>query len=172
MMATAIGHHDSTPNPYATLAREQFEMQDRRGDSLERRAMAVVTSSGALVTLLFAAANFFGGGIARLPIAGTILVTESVILFGVASWLALWVNRPVDEFRRPVTTKLQETVRERWADEHQVAEQRAAELYTQLLVASAKANDVKANRLQDAITFECAAIATLGLAAAVLLFFL
>src|SRR5450759_1552348 len=80
------------------IADQLTQMRAQKG-SLEQRALAVITSSGALVALLFAftaVANSVKGlgttGAAALPSSARVLMVISVALFVIAVLLALMVN--------------------------------------------------------------------------------
>jgi hypothetical protein len=84
---------------FAPLIADQLNQMRAQKGSLEQRALAVITSSGALVALLFAftaVANSVKGlgaaGAAPLPPSARVLMVLSVALFVIAVLLALMVN--------------------------------------------------------------------------------
>ncbi|WP_305784255.1 hypothetical protein [Symbioplanes lichenis] len=81
---------------YLDLVADQLTHERAVRTSLEQRAMSVVTTSGALVTLLLAFANLRARGQGYVtPGAVVILLLTAVILLVTAVLAALSVNRPV-----------------------------------------------------------------------------
>jgi hypothetical protein len=85
---------------YDDYVEEQIKRQDERKSSLEARGLAVITTSGALATLLLALAaaskrNRTSNGTFVLPDASQSLLKWAVVSFGVAALGAILTNFPL-----------------------------------------------------------------------------
>jgi hypothetical protein len=81
---------------YGELLKEELDIQDARKASLEQRGLAVVTTAGALATLLFAlAALSTKSQTFVLPHAAQVWLRWALISFVVAAVFALMTNVPM-----------------------------------------------------------------------------
>ena len=82
---------------YAELAKEALEAQEKRKASFEQRGIAVITTSGALVTLLFglAALSTKRSATFVLPDPAREWLTVALYLFVAAAVAALVTNFPI-----------------------------------------------------------------------------
>jgi hypothetical protein len=94
--ATAGGPAGGGGQVYAALVTSRMVEEDKRGSSLQARGLAVVTTSGTLVTLIFAVAQFVPGGRvpARIPEASRWLLAIAVAAFVAAAVGGLVTNVP------------------------------------------------------------------------------
>src|SRR6266542_7163371 len=79
---------------YGAFLAQQLQDEANAKDSLERRGLAVITTSGTLVTLVFAFTTFLSGQHRVLAKAATGLVIFAVASFGVAVLVALLIQIP------------------------------------------------------------------------------
>jgi hypothetical protein len=137
---------------YAAYIEEQVEAQDSRKGSLEQRGLAVITTSGTLVTLLFglAALSTKQNATFSLPQASRVLIVIAIGFFFFAIVTAIVTNVPF--FYQVVEPEpLHTAVRDRWDDSDAVAERKVA--YTRLTVmeSAQKMNTIKAVTLFIAV---------------------
>lgn len=152
---------------YGDLAREQVSLQEGYKESIERRAMSVITSSSTIAALLFGVLTLLGRG--ETPIvfgvwAGS-AVLLSILLFASASIVAVLVNRTRD-YVGPKADALQRLIEDSWEESSDYAAQRIALTYVEVLRAAKIQNKSKAKLLDVAVWLE--ALAIVALAAAVL----
>src|SRR4051794_37646015 len=112
----------TAPNPSPTSAGSEFagfvvnqlDNEEKRRASLEARGLAVITTSGTLVTLLLAFATLVTQQQGyRLPKPVVTWVTMSLIAFVSAATLAIGSNAP-QLYRVVDVTELRTVVRRRW----------------------------------------------------------
>lgn len=98
---------------YGEFVKDELEAQDKRKASFEQRGLAVITTSGALVTLLFALAVLSTRSAARftLPQAAKTWLSIALILFVLSALAALLSNAPLVYQAVPVD-KIKERLRE------------------------------------------------------------
>jgi hypothetical protein len=102
---------------YADYIKDEYEAEDARKNSLEQRGIGVITTSGALVTLVFAlVAVVIGGEHFRLPSEAHIPLYCALGFFIAAVLTAIWTNVP-RSFQRVDPTYLDDVVNaDRWDD--------------------------------------------------------
>lgn len=99
---------------YADYVREQLRREDSRKESLEKRGLAVVTTSGAIVALLFALAGFsLRSTTYVLPHSARIAILVAAAVFVIAACLAVATNHPF-ETQAVKPSSLRTAVRENW----------------------------------------------------------
>jgi hypothetical protein len=147
---------------YAEFIKEQLEAQDARRESIERRAMSVITTSGVLVSLLFglaavvtSAENFV------LPRDARPWLGLSLLLFVVAAIMALLANFPL-LYRYVKPDALRSVVKDKWSDDVKIAEQRSSATRLTVLDNAQILNSLKGYCLIIALVCEIAAIAVLA----------
>lgn len=101
---------------YLSYVNEQVAREDARKESLERRGLALVTASGAIVTLLFAlAALTIKSSSYTLPHSSKVLLIAAVAAFFAAALCAIGTNYPF-KYEEPLPEELRAAIRERWSD--------------------------------------------------------
>ena len=152
---------------YGDLAREQVSLQEGYKESIERRAMSVITSSSTIAALLFGVLTLLGRGADEISLgilAGS-AVLLAILLFAAASIVAVLVNRTRD-YVGPKADALQGLIEDSWEESGDIAAQRIALTYVEVLRAAKIQNTAKAQLLDAAVWLE--ALAIVALAAAVL----
>ena len=153
----------------AVIDGELLKERDRTF-SLEQRAMAVVTSSGVLVSLVFGFGALIRGQAGpHLPIASRGLLGLALLAFVLAAVMSLLTNRPRAYRPLGVQADLRKMVSELWgisADGalHSIAEYRVGEVDRWR-----DNNKAKAAHLQRAIALECSGIGLLAASIVVIL---
>lgn len=149
---------------YAAVINYELEQERARRTSLEQRAIAVVTSSGVLVSLIFG----FGalvkgqGATPRLPAEARVLLALALLAFVTAAVMSLLTNRPRDYKPFGVKADLEKMVAEYWSISGDSARRSVAEFRTGEVDRWRDNNKIKAAYLQGAITLECCGIALLA----------
>lgn len=159
---------ESAGDAYGPLITEQLTQERARKGSLEQRSLAVITTSGGLVALVFALpalATKAQPTYVLPPNAGGLIVV-ALVLFIVAAILALAANLPrgyheVDE------TDLAHMVTEEWWDDSDKAgaERQASAARVAIITSAREISDQKAFILSIAVGAEV--LAVISLAAAV-----
>ncbi|WP_433003259.1 hypothetical protein [Kribbella sp. CA-294648] len=140
------------------LVQDQLAEERSTKSSLEARAIGVITSSGALVTLLFAlSALVTKSPTYELPEVARIALAATLIAFGIATVLAITAARP--ENYQEVTVKSLEAVAtaEAMTALAREGEPEIAKVLVKIIARARKENGVKARFLQFAVTFEVTA---------------
>jgi hypothetical protein len=156
---------------YGHTIQSQLDEERARKTSLESRGIGIVTSSGALATLLFGLVVFTRGNVNQfhVDIGGVAkwALIVGVLLFAVASLMGLAANLPLD-YREASIQKLKErVVKAEWDAQDPVEAARYdAVLNVQVLEAARKINGVKAWLIFVGIAAE--ALAAVAVAVAVL----
>jgi hypothetical protein len=148
---------------YAAVIDHELEQERERATSLEQRAMAVVTSSGILVTLVFGFGTFIKGqGNFHPPLSARIILALALVSFVVATVMSLLTNRPRAYKPLGVKTDLQRMVFELWSIPADSARRSIAEFRVQEVDRWRDNNMVKSANLQRAIAMECCGIGLLA----------
>jgi len=150
---------------YAALIERELDAQEARKASLEQRGLAVITTAGALTSLLFGLAAFSTTGAHAfvLPASARHLLIAALVLFFASAVGALVANAPlVYQAVKPgdIRGRLKETpVREREAAARDIA-------FTQLkaLESAKKMNGIKGWALVGSMLLEAAAVGCLVVA--------
>jgi hypothetical protein len=145
---------------YGGFIGEQISLENEQKKSIESRGLAVVTTSGALATLLLGFATFAGrrsSGHLALPPATHGWIKWALIFFTIAALGAILTNIPVwlamaDE------GSLQALVEESWEDDEITAQKEIALVQVQILKNARKWNDRKGKVLFGAMLFEFFAV--------------
>jgi nitrate reductase NapE component len=165
--------HQSTPPPpidggrsiYADFIKEQLDAQEARKVSLEQRGLAVITTSGALVTLLFGltALSVRRATTLVIPDTAAVLLIVALVCFVLAALCAIVTNVP-RSYEGVTVDALRGAVRERWVDSEAVASEMVALTRLKMLASAKKNNDAKGIALVIAMSFEILAVALVGAA--------
>jgi hypothetical protein len=161
---------DTAGGVLSDLVRSQLREEGDRRQSLEQRGITVITTAGALVTLLIAVGGAGRlGSLNGLPIWTKAIVFLPLPFFALASLLGLaanWVSSDVvvdeDAFNNLLTPEL-------WGQPASGASFKVTKMYTTVLHAARHANQTKAKLLRMAIVAEAIAVSILaaGVGAAV-----
>jgi len=152
---------------YSKLIDDQLAEERARKASLEQRAVGVITTSGAVVTLVFgftAAVN--GSAALRLPDSARLELFVALFLLLAAVVVAVIVGFPVTylEVEKEGLEKLIDEAE--WTNPEVIeARRRTAQAATGIIINARKANGVKANLLTGALALEVLGIVTLALGA-------
>ena len=100
---------------YASLVATRLAEEEVRHGSLQARGLAVVTTSGTLVALIFAVAQFVLRSriVAEIPAASRCLLTIAVGAFVTAAFFGLFANVPRD-LGRPVASEIAGKISSEW----------------------------------------------------------
>jgi hypothetical protein len=169
---------ESVPEPveadgrgiYADYIKEQLDAQEARKVSIEQRGLAVITTSGVLVTLLFGltALSVRGGNEFVIPDGATAFLIAALILFVLAALSAIATNLP-RSYEGPTVAGLRGAVTDRWGDTEAVASEMVSLTRLKALESAKTNNDRKGLALVAAMVCEIAAVALVGAAVGVVL---
>jgi hypothetical protein len=155
---------------YRAFIERQVTDQNVRKASLEQRGIAVITTSGALVTLLFALVatitkteGYVLPSAARYPLYG------AIALFVLAAIAAITANVPLS-YQTANVDALQAAVRDFWDDSEATAGRRIAATDLKVLRAAKRANQLKAYILMWALIVEVVAVGFVGLSVGITLY--
>jgi hypothetical protein len=150
---------------YADYIKEQLDAQEARKLSLEQRGLAVITTSGVLVTLLFGltALSVRRESTFIIPDAAAVLLIVALVFFVLAALCAIVTNVP-RSYEGVTVDALRGAVRERWEDSEAVASEMVALTRLKMLASAKKNNDAKGIALVIAMSLEILAVALVGAA--------
>jgi hypothetical protein len=156
---------------FGRTIKDQLDEERSRKNSLEARGIGIVTSSGALATLLFGLVAFTRGTNTQLhwdigtPAKVALLV--GVLLFAAAALLGLAANFPGD-YKEASVEKLRERVKsEVWSKPDPIeAARRDAEVNVGTIDAARQINGKKAKAIRWGIAAEAVAAVAVALAVA------
>jgi hypothetical protein len=155
---------------YADFIKEQLAAQDARKASLEQRGLAVITTSGALVTLLFGLTALTVAREATYDIPGT---AATFLLFALGFFLLAAVSGLLTNLPRgyEATTVegLREGVRNRWGDDEATASRRVAHTRLNVLASAKSVNKQKGYLLVAGMVLEIIAVTLVAVAMAFVL---
>jgi hypothetical protein len=169
--ATAGGPAGGGGQVYAALVTSRMVEEDKRGSSLQARGLAVVTTSGTLVTLIFAVAQFVPGGRvpARIPEASRWLLAIAVAAFVAAAVGGLVTNVP-RLLARPRLEDIITNIESGWSGPVAAAEKTVAVARARQLQELESANDGAARAVLAGLAAEVLAVALAAAAAIVAIF--
>jgi hypothetical protein len=161
---------DKRGDAYSAFIKDQLDAEYDRRAVLDARGVAVVTTSGVLITLVIAAAGFLLGKNYLPTTPGRWLFAVGLILFVGAALFGLWANalRSYDVAKR---ARLEEmTTNAHWSDSEQEARRNIAASNTVTVKSLREGNDSKATILTVGLTLQLAALLCLAVAVIVELF--
>jgi len=163
----AGGANQNAGGIYTALVITRLAEEDKRGSSLQARGVAVVTTSGTLVTLLVALTQFRVGGkvLPNLPTASRWLFAISITAFVAAAFGGLMANFP-RALVRPRLSNLVDLIKSEWSAPATTAEKPVALARARQLQELETANDHVARAVFAGLIAEVLAVA---LAAAAML---
>lgn len=150
---------------YDTLLKDMLANEVASKASLEQRALSVVTTSGGLVTLLFALGALSVGSEKTFDPSDltTGALALSLVLFLIAAILALQANKPV-EYEEAKVDSIESRLREETPFTTEEAIVDIALTRVEELRSARTRNEDKADALQSAIQFEVGAIGAVAVA--------
>jgi hypothetical protein len=150
---------------YAAYIKDQLAVQDARKTSLEQRGLAVITTSGALVTLLFGLTALTTKRAATFDIpkwAASCLIV-ALAFFVLAAVSAIFTNLP-RSYQGVTADALRDAVKNRWDDTEEVASRMVALTQLKVLASAKEVNTGKGRFLIAGMVFEIFAVALVGVA--------
>ena len=157
-----VAHDDGAVDVYAAYVAEQVALQEARKASIESRALVVITSAGALATLLLGLAAFASNGdTIELSDRAQGWLRAAVVAFVIAGVLALVANTPL-LYRRVILSELSAAVEEADDDTRSFAVKAVAFNRLALVANAAKLNGWKAFVLMLALLSEVVAVAAIA----------
>jgi hypothetical protein len=166
------GHGEAAGDAYWELINEQMAHEWRRKESLERRALTVITSSGGFVTLLLGLASFTRPqGAALASWAVRIPLASGTVAFVVSAFLALAIMRP-QKYEQVATDSLQRVADspELWLRPRQRGLRKASLIRVTMVIRARKNNGAKAQLLKLSLSAEVAGVLCVATAATASLF--
>jgi NADH:ubiquinone oxidoreductase subunit K len=151
---------------YARVIQEEFADENAALSEFRQRAVGVVTTSGALVTLLTGLVAIAVGSSSHRPLSGVsdVFLILAIVAFLVAAGLALYVNVPKDVSRADIAS-LRELTEDKWDDSPFEASLDVANLRIDELESMRGVNKTHERVLAWAIGAEIVAVFLLGLVA-------
>ena len=155
---------------YRAYIERELDNESALKASLEARGVAVITSSGTFVTLLFGlvAVVTKSEGF-QLPHTARVALYAAIPLFVVSAVAAIATNRP-RMYAAVGPDELRAAVKTRWSDTARDASQRIAATDVKVLIAARLANRRKARLLMAAMASQIAALACVATAIGFLLY--
>lgn len=154
---------------YAAYIASQVASQEERKRSLEQRGLAVITTSGALVSLLFGlAAILTGAADYALPDASKPWIIGALAAFVLAGISAILTNVPL-RYRGPTADALKGVIEDRWDDAPATAEREVALTQVKVIRRAKRLNRLKGRALAIAISVEILGALSLAVAVAIIL---
>jgi hypothetical protein len=170
-LETPTNHGEMKPGSsvYSEYIAEQVAREDARKESLEGRGQAVLTTAGAISTLLFGLAAFnIDSKHFTLPGSAKVLLIVALSFFFVSALAAILTNFPLDyEEVRPAD--LREAVDNRWLDSEVTAERMTSITRLKVLASARDRNGLKAHFLYASICLQGVAVACLAAAVGLIL---
>jgi MFS family permease len=167
---------DSSPSAttiYGEYLKDELARQDSRQSSFEQRGIAVVTTAGTLVTLLFALAALSTASAKGNPLGHeeTVWLAVALVLFFVAAALALFTNFPLKyegpglpDPKHPGTPSFADRLNADPEDNHAEAVYAVADVRLTVLSSAQQQNGRKGWFLFAALIFEVGAVACVAVA--------
>jgi hypothetical protein len=153
-----------------TLLDKQIEVERTKKGSLEARGLAVITTSGTLVTLLLGLSGVITTVHAFAPpLAARLLLIAAVVAFIFAAALGIYCNAPLRYRELDPESLRTMTAFGVWTAPGHEAEREIAIARLDSLIRASDVNEDKATALLIATTIEVIAMVFTGLAAAVIL---
>jgi hypothetical protein len=150
---------------YGDYIKEQLDAQEVRKVSLEQRGLAVITTSGALVTLLFGltALTVKREATFDLPDTAAVFLAAALVFFVLAALSALITNLP-RSYEGVTVEALRSAVKDRWDDSEATASRKVALTRLTVLASAKKVNNQKGFALVGGMVSEIIAVALVGVA--------
>ena len=149
---------------YAEYIKELLDAQEARKASLEQRGLAVISTSAALVTILFGL-TALSARRSKLDIPDTAaaLLIAALVFFVLAALSAIITNLP-RSYEGVQVDPLRDAVRNRWEDSETTASKMVALTRLKVLATAKEKNEQKGVALMVAMSFEIIAVVLVGVA--------
>jgi hypothetical protein len=155
---------------YAAYVAAQVASQDERKHSFEQRGLAVITTSGVLVSLLFGlTATLTSAAGYELPHASRGWILGALVCFVAAGVAAILTNLPL-KYSGVTVDALKKTIDESWQDSVAEAQREVALTQIKVIRRAKERNRLKGWALVVAISAEIAAVFCLAVAVSVILY--
>ena len=155
---------------YAAYVATQVANQEARKYSFEQRGLAVITTSGVLVSVLFGlSATLTSATGYQLPHASRGWILGALICFVGAAVAAILTNVPL-KYSGVTVDALKKTIEERWQDSAAEAQREVALTQVKVIRRAKERNRLKGWALIAAISAEIAALFCLAVAVGVILY--
>lgn len=163
-------HPNAGERVYLPLVEEQLQEEQLRKGSLEQRGLAVITTSGVLVSLLFAiAAVVTESNDFVLPSASRAFIVIALMFFIIAAVGGIAANAPLD-YRQVSIKDLRRFVgEETWSGPADIASRRVVEAKVSILARARELNVLKGKALFAAIISEVIAVIILAIAVGIIM---
>ena len=148
---------------YAKFVEAELKAEMERRASLDARGLAIVTSSSALITLMFSLSVLLTGKDHEVLGDGKGWVVASLICFIVAGLLGILANR-AREYEVTHESTLYEMLGAHWTDDEVDARNVCATRHVATIESLRRGNESKAEQITLALVFQVAAIALLVVA--------
>jgi uncharacterized integral membrane protein len=149
---------------YAAYIADQVAAQEARKVSIEQRGLAVITTSGILVSLLFGLTTTLAGAADyQLPSGAEPWVFAALVAFVLAAIAGILINLPL-RYSGVKSTALRGLLKENWDDSPIVAEKRIAATQVKIIATAKKRNKRKGQILFFAAGAEILAVLFLAFA--------
>ncbi|MEH1130804.1 hypothetical protein [Micromonospora sp. CPCC 206061] len=146
---------------YAAFIAEELQAERDRWQRIDARGSSILTSSGAVVTLLAAlSAIVLRDNKTNLPESSGILLVVAVAAFGIAALFALFSTYP-RRYLAATTDDLTKMRRDRWEDDEVNARNYVAYMKIQAIVSLRRSNNVRAAWLVAGLGAQVTALAAL-----------
>jgi hypothetical protein len=153
---------------YAKYVADLLAREGARQESLERRALAVITSAGAISALLFGLAAFgVKSDTVTLTSSAKIALAVALGLFAGSALCAIAVGAPAPKTEEAEPKQLKEMLKKRWGDSEFEAERMTTLTRLKVLGADREMNNTKAGFLFLAVILQ--ALALIGVAVSILI---
>jgi len=158
---------------YGEYLKDEIARQDARQSSFEQRGLAVVTTSGTLVTLLFGLAALSTASAKGNPLhhEESVFLAVALVLFFVAGVLALLTNVPLGysgpdlpDPKKPEKPSFGDRLNADPEDSYEASLYAVADVRLAILASAQKQNGRKAKLLFAALIAEVAAVACVAVA--------
>lgn len=160
-----------TGDIYAAFVTERLADQEARKESVERRGMAVVTTSGTLVSLLFGLVAFITDDDGfRIDAVGEAILLLGLVCFVAAAVLGLLTNLPRDYTNIDPTDAFgSDALKQYWNDDRAAAHMRLTATRVGMVATAQTRNEEKAQLLLKAMIAEVVAVFFVAVAVGIML---
>jgi nitrate reductase NapE component len=150
---------------YAEYIKEQLDAQEARKVSLEQRGLAVISTSGVLVTLLFGltALSVRRASTFVIPDTAAAFLIAALVFFVLAALSAIFTNLPRG-YEGVSVDGLRTAVKDRWEDDEATASKMVALTRLKVLASAKQKNEHKGIALLVGMLLEIIAVALVGIA--------
>jgi hypothetical protein len=154
---------------FATFIKDVTLAQEARKSSIEQRGLAVITTSGTLVTLLFAIISLSTKArqTYQLPDSAHLPLLASLVLFSLAALGGLFTNLPAS-YVNVLPTELTKSIDHFWNEDAWSASGRVSRTYVKFLETARERNGKKARILFFAVLLESLAMISLGVSVGII----